>query len=146
MSLGFHISAAKLMLTEAYLGSYQIFMTELFTKFAQIWVNQLSFLKIYWKFAHWSLRRYLIKIWNCYVVGFMIELSSIIQTLHVVYLITKNFFLALCNDLVHVAWIEHKETSLIIPVSLFFDIIDVVLSITLQDDKFVFTGITFTCA
>ena len=48
------------------------------------------------------------------------------------------FFLALCDNLVN-------GTELIIPALLFFDIINVIISIILQHSKFVFSGITFTC-
>ena len=62
----------------------------------------------------------------------MIAMSSIIQTFHDFYLIElfKLFFLAPCDDLVNLACIEYKETSLITPVSISFEIIDVDLSIT----------------
>ena len=50
-------------------------LSKLFPEFSKLFVRPN------WEFAHWSLRRYLIQIWNCTLKGFMIALLSIMQTL-----------------------------------------------------------------
>ena len=108
---------------QACLGSYLASMTEFF---CEVWTNlskfiakfYLRFVRFNWEYGQWSLPKYLTHdvlrgvekgcfgnkgvniIWNCSRRGFIIILSSIIQTLHDLIDLSRFFFLALCDNLV----------------------------------------------